>query len=191
MKRSTAILSIMVTLSLAFSIAAFALVAQNSGLFAPNTPSSTQTSHPTIYATTPPATNYPTLQPTQNPTPITKPSPTTNITLNYQENSHQDLHNDKTRVIYTVTATYHSGQEITINYSDFKLKTYAPRDSFTFFGTGEAYPQNSGSFILSPSNPTETVQLTFEIPTLSFNGMDLVKTAYDFTYIGAAALSSS
>ncbi|MCW3982776.1 MAG: hypothetical protein NWE96_02130 [Candidatus Bathyarchaeota archaeon] len=140
MKPSTTILYTMVTLSLAFSIAAFVIVAQNNGVFAPSSPSSTTSPYPTMPSvTTPPITNTPT---------TTSPPPSSGLTLSYSESNREES-NGKTKVTLTVTAEYHNGRGITESYSKFYLQLYAPRTTVYIYD-GTTYPKNSGTFTVGP-----------------------------------------
>lgn len=185
MKPAMAILSVMVALSLAFSIAAFAIVANNSGLFAPNNPSASPTPAPTSPPTTP--------EPSIKTTPTATPNPTqiqqsTQLSINYNETTRQNITRETTQVTLNVQATYQSGDAATIPYSQLYLRLTTARLGFTL-NQGYSYPQNTGSFTLSPSHTTESFQLTFEYPTESFNGMDNAPTLYSLCYNGTAQVT--
>lgn len=164
MKTSTVILTVMVTVSLVFSVAAFLVVANMSGLFAPNNPS-----------------NTPTPFPTASPTPM---PPKSNISIAYTETVRESLNDTTTRVTLTVNAEYLNGSKVSIDYSQFYI-------DLTVFRTvaltkGEVYPVNGGAFTLGASHPTQAFQLNFEFPTKTDDGTGLTQTFYALRYNGNA-----
>jgi hypothetical protein len=186
MKPLTAFLCIMVVLSLAFSITAFAMVAQNNGFFAPSNPTPPLTDSPT----TPPTTSEPGSYIKNTPTPSPKPTPTqppTEIAISYTQTSKENITSDTTQVAFTLNLTYESGSKITESYSKFYLQLYSERMRIPF-DRGTRQPQNSGTFTVGPSDQSETIQLTFKIPTTVFNGMDIQQTNYRLMYNGAATM---
>lgn len=184
MKPGMVILSVLVALSLAFSIAAFAIVANSNGFFTPSNPSIT----PTPTATSPPVTSEPssyikiTPSPSPYPTPARQPI---QITINYNETARQNFTSEKTKVTLNVEATYQNGETTTIPYSQFYLRLTTARAGFTL-NEGYSYTENTGVFTLGPGHTAESFQLTFEYPTTSFNGMDNAKTLYSLCYNGTA-----
>jgi hypothetical protein len=116
------------------------------------------------------------------PTPAASPIPISNIALSYNESSRQYI-GGPSRVILNVTATYISGNDITINYSQFSLRLYVWR-MITQIPQGYAYPLNSGSFTLGISQKTYTFELIFEFGTDGFNGMDTAGIQYNLEYNG-------
>ncbi|MGD6810399.1 MAG: hypothetical protein ACQCN3_11935 [Candidatus Bathyarchaeia archaeon] len=177
MKTSTAILYIMVTLSLLFSLTALIIVAGNNNL--PNNPSitnkptSTQTAAPLI----PPTITNP---PASTLIPVWVPSGS-DLTFSYETSNRQNLNNGQTQVTLTIYIQYYGKVETKIDYSQFYLYTYSPRMTVPM-NQGTANPQNTGTATLDPTHTTETIQLTFEFRTLDFNGMDVVGTAYQLKY---------
>jgi hypothetical protein len=164
----------MVTVSLVFSIAAFALFAQSSGIFNPKTsPTPTQPAipQPTFY--------YP---PTIPPT--TRPN--THLTITYIESNRVES-NGRATVTLTVTATYQSGNPITLNYSQFYLQLYTPRMVLYLYEGTINYP-NHGSVTIGASNPTQTFHLMYEFGTDGFNGMDPAPIKYQLQYNSTATI---
>jgi hypothetical protein len=181
MKPSTAVLYVMVTLSLLFSLTALIIVAGNNNMLAPISPSNTP--NPTNAQTTVPAvTPLPliTNPPESTPIPVWVPNDS-DLTFSYETSDRQNLNNGQTQVTITIYIQYYGKVETTINYSQFYLYTYSPRMTVPM-NQGTANPQSTGSVTVGPAHTTETIQLTFEFRTKDFNGMDVVNTAYQLKY---------
>jgi hypothetical protein len=154
----------MVTLSLALSISAFVIVAQNYGVF--QTPANNPTSTPTL--TTPTAT------------PNISIADDTELTINYTETDKETV-GGICKINYTITATYQKGKEITINYSDFSLYLYYSRSAYTFpYGT--SYPKDNGTITLNTQHQTETFQVHFEFSSCTYAGVTEAGISHIFSY---------
>ncbi len=164
MKPLTLFLCVIVTLSLAFSIAAFVIVAQNNGVF--QTPANNPTSTPTL--TTP------------TTTPNISIANDTELTINYTETDKETVGGIR-KVNYTITATYQKGKEITINYNDFSLYLYYSKSAY-IFPYGTSYPKNNGTITLNPQHSTETFQVHFEFSSWTYAGVTEVGISHSFSY---------
>lgn len=181
MKHQIALLYVLVSLCLAVSLATLLLVAQNNGVFNASKPSNISITYP---STTPIATDTSYDRYTVNPTtPPATPS-TGELTLSASENK-QNLSDDRIRVTYTITAQYTGNCEITINYTQFYLQEFAPRQIFYVY-KGTISPQNHGTVTLSPTHPSDVFQVTFEFGTNISNGMDPASALYQLAYNGTA-----
>jgi hypothetical protein len=167
MKSSTTILYALVVLSLTFSIVTFAIVADKFEIFTPSSPSNTQ----------PPPT---TASPTQ--TPITPAPLRSNISISYTETNRQNISDTTTRVTLTVNAQYLSGSEVTIIYSQFYIEPTVFRTVPLPVGT--IYPLNTGTITMGPSHLREDFGLTFEFPTMSYDGTGYTHTFYTLKFNG-------
>jgi hypothetical protein len=177
MKHSAIILYVGVTLSLILSLTALIIVIQNTNFLSQTPPPNTES--PPAY----PSTAYPS---TATEIPTTPTPPATKLTINYTE-TNRVRNKDTTKVTLTIDATYDSGSEVTIDYSQLYLTLYAGRMT-VWMNVGTDGHQNSGNFNIGPSHSTQTFQLNFEFPTTSFNGMDEVGTYYRLSYNGAATI---
>lgn len=139
---------------------------------------------------------FPEPNPTAAPTPTTQPtsSPNTNATykypLTFTYGHHSEyLINNQTEIEYTIITAYHKNTTISINYSDFYL-ALSVQSGINTKNIGTVAPQNNGTLTLDPSDTNESFELTFRIPTYSFNGVEQVATRYELYYNGEAKLLS-
>jgi hypothetical protein len=163
---------------------------------APTTPTPTTNTSP---QPTPQPTASPTSAPTTNPTPTPttgsnlKPSttpPPTDLTINYTvryENYTNGIYDAK-QLTYIVTAIFEGGEPITINYADFSISASYSRRS-TNIGYVNLEPTNSGSFTLSPENPTHSFQLEFSPGDVVFEGVEwlTLSVSHYLSYAGSPA----
>lgn len=170
MKPTTATYLI-VSVILALGIIAFVFLTQNSTFMGSN-PTTTPT--PTILPTPPPSTNATYKYP---------------LTFSYGHHS-EYLNNNQTEIQYTIAAAYHNNTPITINYGDFYLRL-SVQSGINTKDIGTFIPQNNGTLTLDPSHTNETFQLTFQIPTYSFNGVEQAVTRFHLYYNGQAKLFGS
>lgn len=137
------ILFVLVAISLAFSLFALLILAENHiGII----------NEPILPTSTPKST------PTSEPTPTNKPTPT-NISVSYSEVS-RVVFDGNNRVTLMVNVTYTGGISIGISSSQFYLQLYAPR-SFTFLPQGTVNPLNSGDFSVGSNQTSQEFQLQF------------------------------
>jgi hypothetical protein len=144
-----------------------------------NNPSSTPTSDS---QTTTPNTNTPIPYGTPSSTPSSGA-----LNVSYTESGREEIGNDS-KVTITVNATYLSGNDIRIDYSQFYLRLYAQR-FIAQIPAGTTYPLNSGAFTIGISHQTSIFQLIFEFSSDSFNGMNTVGTSYNLEYNGTASIN--
>ena len=180
MKPSTAILYVIVTLSFVFSLVALLIVAQNSDISVPTSP------------TAPP--EWTNTMPTYTPPDVSPPKPTTSpfdtvLVVKYTETNRVES-DGKTKVTIAVDVTYKSGDAISIKYSDLYLHLYMSR-SIYYVTMGTAAPKNSGSFTMSSSHRAQTIQLSFEFVTQFDNGVDSGTALYQLEYNGDATIQWS
>lgn len=180
MKSSIAVLYILVSLCLVFSLTALLIVANDHGYFEPINPTNT----PAPYAPAPSTTYSAEPTPIQESTPPPSPANTV-LTINYEETSREE-NNDWAKITLTVTATYQSGDQITIDYSQFYLNLYVFRLYPLSDGTTN-YP-NTGTITLGPHHTTQTFKLTYEYGTTGFNGMDPSRVYYQLACHSTATI---
>ena len=180
MKTSMVVLFVLVSLSLVLSLISVVILYENNFGFRGNQNTPTPTSTPTI-------TNTPTTTPFATSTPRATANPNTVLDVNYTETCRQIVGNDTT-VTLTVNATYISGSDIQLSYSQFYLGLYAPR-FIAQIPAGTTYPLNNGTFAVGISHQTQIFQLNFEFGSSSFNGMDNVGTFYNLEFSGTAVIN--
>jgi hypothetical protein len=159
MKTTTIVLLVLVSLSLVFSLTSLIIVeSQNGFRFSGSTP----------------VRNVPT----------TTPIPSNRLSISYNESSKEEI-GSSTFVTLTLNATYINGSDITLSDSQFYLGLYVYRMTFRM-PQNTVSPINNGTFTLGLSHTTQIFELSFEFPTISFNGMDNTGTRYDLGYSGPA-----
>jgi hypothetical protein len=148
-------------------------------------PSPTESLNPSPVLTPTPRVT-PRITPKASPTaPTGTPAPISSMSVSYL--SSREDRGGTSKVTLNMTATYISGNDVTIDYLQFHLLQYVFRMTFKMQG-GNLYPINKGNFTIGASHKVCSFQLIFNFYTYASNGWDESYVYYDVGFSGPPSI---